>query len=306
VFGGFRDDVFQVAREVISEGIPFIAKLARMLVLSSLFSLCLSAGALSDPVQTRISDDLRKGNPIVAHVIVALCDNKYQGIVPVPKAIGNGQDPASNLYWGAGCGLRSFFTRQAGWELIRKEDAPATGVLERIVLRKNIQRERMDASVYLVAEAWDGKEIKAATVRFLSMAVGERAESLNLQWKGSTIPLQTAGAAHLVAYIGHDGLMDFTLPAAPVRNSNAPPRNSVILACASKAYFHDFLAQGGSHPLLLTTNLMAPEAYTLDAAVTTWAEGASSVKVREAAAAAYAKYQKISQRAARGLFTGEP
>ncbi|RYD88183.1 MAG: hypothetical protein EOP54_27665 [Sphingobacteriales bacterium] len=26
----------------------------------------------------------------VIHVFVALCDNKYQGIVPVPKAIGNG------------------------------------------------------------------------------------------------------------------------------------------------------------------------------------------------------------------------
>ncbi|WP_176700834.1 hypothetical protein [Gilliamella sp. Fer4-1] len=37
----------------------------------------------------------------VIHVLVALCDNKYQKIVPVPKAIGNGQDPKSNLYWGS-------------------------------------------------------------------------------------------------------------------------------------------------------------------------------------------------------------
>ena len=59
-------------------------------------------------------------------------------------------------------------------------------------------------------------------------------------------------------------------------------------------------------PLLLTTNLMAPEAYTLDAAVTTWAKGESSAKVRESAAAAYANYQKISVKAARGLFTGGP
>lgn len=27
------------------------------------------------------------------HVYVALCDNVYQGIVPVPKTIGNGDDP---------------------------------------------------------------------------------------------------------------------------------------------------------------------------------------------------------------------
>jgi len=34
----------------------------------------------------------------VIHILVALCDNENQGIVPVPKAIGNGQDPGNNLY----------------------------------------------------------------------------------------------------------------------------------------------------------------------------------------------------------------
>lgn len=43
------------------------------------------------------------------HVFVALCDNKYQGIVPVPAAIGNGQDPNSNLYWGCSAGIGTYF-----------------------------------------------------------------------------------------------------------------------------------------------------------------------------------------------------
>ena len=34
------------------------------------------------------------------HVFVALCDNQSQGIVPVPKQLGNGNDPGNNLYWG--------------------------------------------------------------------------------------------------------------------------------------------------------------------------------------------------------------
>lgn len=37
-------------------------------------------------------------NTKTIHVLVALCDNKYQGIVPVPEKIGNGQDPDQNLY----------------------------------------------------------------------------------------------------------------------------------------------------------------------------------------------------------------
>ena len=45
------------------------------------------------------------------HIFVALCDNQYQGIVPVPKAIGNGQDPNNNLYWGCGYGIRTYFKK---------------------------------------------------------------------------------------------------------------------------------------------------------------------------------------------------
>ena len=45
------------------------------------------------------------------HVFVALCDNKYQDIVPVPASIGNGQNPNSNLYWGCGYGIRTFSSK---------------------------------------------------------------------------------------------------------------------------------------------------------------------------------------------------
>src|SRR5262245_46059051 len=49
------------------------------------------------------------------HIFVALCDNKYQGIVPVPAAIGNGQDPDNNLYWGCGFGIRTYFKKSSEW-----------------------------------------------------------------------------------------------------------------------------------------------------------------------------------------------
>src|SRR5664279_5259712 len=53
------------------------------------------------------------------HVLVALCDNKYQGIVPVPLKIGNGQDPDNNLYWGCAFGIRSFFKNSKNWTLLK-------------------------------------------------------------------------------------------------------------------------------------------------------------------------------------------
>ncbi|TAL47774.1 MAG: hypothetical protein EPN89_08075, partial [Methylovulum sp.] len=48
-------------------------------------------------------------------VIVSLVDNISQGIVPVPVKIGNGDDPNSNLYWGAAYGVKTFLSKADGW-----------------------------------------------------------------------------------------------------------------------------------------------------------------------------------------------
>ena len=76
----------------------------------------------------------------------------------------------------------------------------------------------------------------------------------------------------------------------------------MVLACKSKPYFQPRLEALGSSPVLLTTGFMAPEAYTLDAAVCAWISGESGATIRERAAAAYNKYQKCGMRGARRLF----
>jgi hypothetical protein len=48
---------------------------------------------------------------------------------------------------------------------------------------------------------------------------------------------------------------------------------------------------------------MAPEAYTLKDALDGWMAGETSEQIRERAARAYAKYQKISMNAALRLFS---
>ncbi|WP_211710240.1 hypothetical protein [Mucilaginibacter xinganensis] len=53
------------------------------------------------------------------HVFVALCDNKYQGIIPVPAKLGNGQELDNNLYWGSGYGVRTYFKRSKEWKLLK-------------------------------------------------------------------------------------------------------------------------------------------------------------------------------------------
>ena len=80
------------------------------------------------------------------------------------------------------------------------------------------------------------------------------------------------------------------------------PRRTIILACSSKAFFSPYVRQTGAEPLLWTTGLMAPEAYTLKAALAGWIADEDDEAIRHRAAAAYDKYQKCGPRAALRLF----
>jgi len=230
--------------------------------------------------------------PRVIHVFVALADNQHQGIVPVPAALGNGDDPGRNLYWGAGGGVKTFFARSKEWELIWTAK-PAPPVLERCIFKYRT------ADVYLVADAYQGAQIKQATLDFLNAASG--GPPLKISMIGTrNVNINAGGSADIIAYVGHDGLMDFTLPKVP-RNQSESRRDVIILACASKQYFTSAIRSSGAHPLLWTTNLMAPEAYTLKAALDGWIAKESAEQIRQRAAEAYSHYQKCSVKAARGL-----
>lgn len=96
--------------------------------------------------------------------------------------------------------------------------------------------------------------------------------------------------------------MDFPLTVDFVGHADAN-RPAIILACASKSFFRDLLRASGASPLLWTTGLMAPEAYTLKAALDGWMLQESKEQIRKRAAAAYAKYQRCGDTAAMRLFS---
>jgi len=238
------------------------------------------------------ADTKGRGLPRVVHVIVVLADNKYQGIVPVPSAIGNGDDPANNLYWGIEYGVRTWFRKSPSWTQVGKCRKGQYPVLERCVF------EHKEANVVLVADAWRGREIRQAIGAFFSFAAGQNPETLPVDGRPAVV---AGGGADLVAYVGHDGLMDFP-PDGYRERADGKRRDVIILACASKRYFADPLRRAGAFPLLWTTNLMAPEAYTLEAALNGWVLKEPGEQIRARAAAAYDKYQHCGANAARKLF----
>jgi hypothetical protein len=226
----------------------------------------------------------------VVHVVVALCDNVNQGIVPVPAAIGNGQDPGKNLYWGCGYGVRTHFNKSTSWKKVVSLVPSEPHILERIVWK------HVSEDVYLVADAYDGAYIRRTITDLLDYAAGHR--PVEIVVNGTT--LYAGGDSDLIAYVGHDGLMEFPPPViAPPEMPNE--RDVIILACVSRSYFKEPLKSTGASPLLWTTGFMAPEAYTLRDALDGWVAGETDAAIAERAAQAYNTYQKCGINGARRL-----
>jgi hypothetical protein len=238
----------------------------------------------------------------VVHVFVALCDNEHQGIAPVRAELGNGQEPRTNLYWGAMYGVKTFFTRSPHWRRLRCVGSPrGPGVLAGEVFRA-----ASGPDVCVVADAYDGAQMERTLRDFFSAAAGGRPIELDLTDGGERLSLRAGGGADLVCFVGHNGLMDCR-PAEMPRPPDRPaaPRAAMVLCCRSRDYFAAPLRRAGCRPLLTTTGLMAPEAYMLDAAIRSWSRGEPPRAIHREAAEAYSKYQRCSRAAALRLFATE-
>lgn len=216
-------------------------------------------------------------------VVVALADNATQGIIPVPAKIGNGDDRENNLYWGCSEALKPVLKRSSEWKLISSEANVSESILERCTFEHGATKTR------LVADAYRGSAIRQATTDFFGHLTGSR----------------TVDELPLVAYIGHDGLMDFELP-ENAAEGKANGREAVVLCCLSEKYFGPHLERVGAKPVVTTQQLMYPGGFVLKAALDGWLRGESTAAVLSRVAASYASNQKVSVKAARGVFATRP
>lgn len=233
----------------------------------------------------------------VAHVLVPLCDNEHQGIVPVSKTLGDGKDLEHNLYWGAGYGLRTFFRRSPEWRELDVATKPSSSaVLQRVAfVRKD---------VYVVADAYDGARMDLALEHFTRYAAGALAVDVDVTPKkdANQLRLEAGGRADLVAFVGHDGLMDLAAPAVPAAIGDRPS-GAIVVACFSKSWFSPLLKKAKVPLWVGTTNLLSAEAYSVEAALRSWTDGGTPADMRAAAGKAYARYQKITEGSGLGLFS---
>jgi hypothetical protein len=162
--------------------------------------------------------------------------------------------------------------------------------MERLVF-KNI-----NSGTYLVADAYNGKYIRDCTRDFLRSSCGQLKDTVHYQVKN----LGIAGNAQLIAYIGHNGLMDFDVP-GDFSNTDGVKRNVMMLACSSRHYFEQKFDQEYVHPIVWTKALMAPEAYTIHDAIGAYLNQKPDSVILDAAISAYAKYQKCGKTGAASI-----
>lgn len=210
-------------------------------------------------------------------VFVALADNQNQGIVPVPEAIGKGDDPERNLYWGTSEGLKGVFDRSKEWKLTEKMDSPVNTKILRTRVYRNAKKNAV-----LTAKAYKGSAISECIWDFEAAV--------------------QAGPYDMVVFIGHNGLMDFDLPKPMKSDKQAKTPDCVVLCCKSEQYFKTRIEESGGRPILLTTQLMYPGAFILRAVADSWLDGKKRSAIRESAGIAYAENQKLSKKAGTAVF----
>lgn len=220
----------------------------------------------------------------------------------------DGQKPQSNLYWGAGYGVKNYFDHYSNdWTLIKTETKKPEAVLRlntEIILERCIFKHKKE-EIYLVADAYDGRCIREASVNFIQAAAGQQPQYAQLD----SLVLPIGGQASLVAYIGHQGLMDFQLglfeegrlQCPESKNQQAKPM--IALACYSKEYLQEIMQCAKVNPLLWTKSLIGPEAYILHDALKAWLAGEDNESILDAGLKAIVKYQKYSYQAAQTILT---
>jgi len=134
---------------------------------------------------------------------------------------------------GALYGVKTYFKQSKSWRLIKSVKKPSEPVLERLVF---VNRK----GHFLIADAYRGASIHIAIADFLDVLSGARSDAVGVTWQGKDQTVAAAGAAGLVVYVGHNGLMDYPVKlwikrkTFPVRKQTG---QAMVLACQSRQYF---------------------------------------------------------------------
>jgi hypothetical protein len=261
------------------------------------------ASAADDPeawleaLTTRVVDDITAGKPLVVQIHAPLCD---KSIIPCGNdKLGNGDNPDTNLYWATSPGFGKWFARKGGgWKRVLAQKAGETG--DDDVLALHVYKRTLTApsawvkrgapktyDAFAVVFGWRGTAIDRALDAYAREVSGLDERTLEL---ADGTKLTAGGAAQIVAYSGHNRLMDVDTYAWPAPGAAA--QGAIAVACKTADYMEDEVPAPTRVPLLMTRDFLFANAAPVEAVVLAFAKGGSYATIRKEAAAAYAKVQE--------------
>lgn len=236
--------------------------------------------------------------PVSIHVYVALADMETQSIQQVSPRLADGNNGESNIFWGGKNGLKKFLLNSHDWDVVLSIKNYEQNIMERLFLK----HQRTGA--IMVADAYRGTAIKSAILDFLNAASGGKKQQVKMDVDGKDVIFMAGGNADILVFMGHNGLMDFTIEPSelPLKRDDIT-RDAFVLAEYSKAHFELPVMGAGAKPLLMIDGNILPEAFILHAALEGYLAGESGEQIRLRAANSYVYYMSSSFNIAERLFT---
>lgn len=251
-------------------------------------------------VYMRMAAAVNSGRPVVLQAHVALCDNS----IIKCGAQGDGDNIEKNLYWTTSGAVDGWFRRQrAVWSEVSRRDTSAdeSGVLQVRIYRTLVtpdgswQRRGVTRPfpAYAVIYGWRGKDIDKALKAYMDDLYTCTPRSVPLPAGGA---LQAGGQAHLVAWIGHNRMMDLELPELRqlllrTDGCTTQPKGMIAVACHTGSYLGRYVSAEQRVPLLLTDSLLFAGTHAFEGAARAFLSGSTLAEIRAAAAKSYAEGQ---------------
>ncbi len=194
------------------------------------------------------------------HIQVALCDNKTQGNIPVPTLFGRGDDPSTNLFWGAKYGVKTDLLDSGNWELL------STEMISPIILERIIMKHK-HYEVYLVIDAYNGSDIQYCMEDYMNGAFNTNYTTIAFNDRS----LGLHSRADLLVYVGHNALMDKHIDPPLVKEGLKAP-DLMLFTSFGKQLLEPILKNSKAKVLFSSDGLISPDEFTLESELAQWVD----------------------------------
>lgn len=251
-----------------------------------------------------VAETLNRQGYVTVTVHVGLFDRDQSG-----GAYADGDDPKTNLYWGALYGIDTHFPNAAKWIRTYRDRGTAHEIVARSVFRKRVSPSehwtRLGVTrpfdVFVLANAWRHDHLVDAMEQPIREAICGDTTTLEIDGR----PIEFGGASAIVGYVGQNHMRDeYWDPLARLDGCRVSRSVGIFYAAPfSAAGLHKPLMETGLYPVLFTRNQITPEAYIVDGILDALIVGDLGAGFVDSAASQYARYQKgVGIETARSFF----